>query len=77
MTQPKQPQQPQQNPSLTELRLIRQELTKLREEVATLRAETSSKKPPDITDQVAKGVVLAGVFWFALLIVFQIVFARL
>ena len=69
--------QPPQNPSLVELRLMRQELAKLREEVAAFRAELGSKKPPDITDQVARGVVLAGVFWFALIFLFQALFARL
>jgi hypothetical protein len=72
-----QPTQPQQNPSLTELRSIRRELSALREEFAAARAQAVNQKPPDITDQVAKGVVLAGVFWFVIVFVLQILFQRI
>lgn len=71
--QPNQPN-PQQNPTLNELKGLRRDFTSLREELVMLRADLSSRKPPDITDQVAKGVVLAGVFWFVLVLIIQACF---
>ncbi len=54
----------QGNPTLAELRSLKRELTETREEVAKLRAELDYKKLPNISDQVAIGMLKAGaVLW--------------
>ncbi|MBD2018673.1 hypothetical protein H6F43_00550 [Leptolyngbya sp. FACHB-36] len=59
------------NPAVAELKALRNEFARMREELTGLRSELSSRKMPDITDQVAKGVVLAGVFWGVLFLFFR------
>ncbi|MBD2018787.1 hypothetical protein H6F43_01135 [Leptolyngbya sp. FACHB-36] len=59
------------NPAVAELKALRNEFARVREELTELRSELKSRKMPDITDQVAKGVVLAGVFWAVLLWFFR------
>ncbi|MBE9178642.1 hypothetical protein IQ268_08725 [Oculatella sp. LEGE 06141] len=60
-----------QNPTLMELRSLRREFAELKSEVTGLRADLNNKKPLDITDQVAKGVVVAGFFWIVMAAFFQ------
>lgn len=67
MQAPKQASNPQ-NPSLTELKLLRQEFAALREEVAGFRSDLGKRKAPNITDQVAKGVVIALFFWLVVVV---------
>ncbi|MBI4739685.1 hypothetical protein HY772_09195 [Candidatus Woesearchaeota archaeon] len=71
------PQPP--NQSVVELRAIRQELAALRKDTAALNEEMSSlhqsvknKKTLAISDQVAKGAVIAGLFWIVTIMVLQI-----
>lgn len=71
MTSPISPEKPE-NPAVQELRAIRGELLNLKTEIREFRVLVESRKPPDIKDQVAKGVILAGLFWFVIISVFQI-----
>lgn len=64
-----------QNPTLIELQALRKEFAALREEVAGVRADM--KRPVNITDQVAKGVVIAGLFWFVVVFILQALFGAL
>ena len=58
------PQPP--NPAVVELQSVRTELEGVRNELIGLRADLRDKKTFNITDQVAKGVLLAG---FALCVI--------
>ena len=52
------------NPTLVELRSLRHELAETKEEVVKLRAELDYKKLPNVSDQVAIGMLKAGaVLW--------------
>ncbi len=51
---------------LAELQALRREFVKVREELEGLRADLKSRKLPNISNEVAIGVVIAGVFWFVL-----------
>lgn len=70
MTQKPDPNQP--SPMLIELQAIRRELEAVQTEVSGLRRDLKDKKTFQITDQVAKGVVIAGVFWIVLWNVLQV-----
>jgi|GEM_PF-6451942 cell shape-determining protein MreC len=64
------------NASLNELKAIRRELSDLKSELSALRSDLGSKKPLNITDQVAKGVVIGGIFLVVIFAFLQIIFAR-
>jgi hypothetical protein len=68
MNQPDHP--PSVPPALTELRALRSDLALVKKELVELRVELKNRKFPDISGQVAKGVILAGLFggavWFLL-----------
>lgn len=51
------------NPAVAELQALRREFSDTRKEIEGLRADLKGKKPINVTDQVAKGVVIAGFFW--------------
>lgn len=59
-------------PALTELQAIRNELKSVHEEIAGLRKDLKDKKTFQIADQVAKGVLIAGMFWFVVIAFFQV-----
>ena len=59
------------NQSLEELRKITQELKNLSQDVAEIKKRL---KPDTLVESITKGVLLAGVAWFILVVVLQIVF---
>lgn len=62
-----QPNPPAQSvpPAVIELRALRSEIALVKGELTDLRTELKNRKFPDISGQVAKGVILAGLFWGA------------
>lgn len=67
---------PTQSPSLAELQMMRAELNAIYNEIAGLRKDLKDKKTFQISDQVAKGVVIAGLFWAAIIFVLQLLSSR-
>jgi hypothetical protein len=65
-------QQKPENPAVQELRAIRKELIEMKMELKSFRDLVEFRKPPDIKDQVAKGVIIAGLAWFAIIFLLQI-----
>ncbi len=63
--------QPHQDPALVELQLMRHELAELKDEVSKLRSDLANKRPINIANQVAKGVIIAGAVWLLILFILQ------
>ncbi|PSB30145.1 hypothetical protein [Stenomitos frigidus] len=64
-------------PSVTELRALRSELALVKEELIGLRSDLKNRKQADVTDQVAKGVLIAGFLGTATWFLFAILLSGL
>ena len=74
---PNQPDRSSKNSTLVELQSIRHELTELRDELGKLRNDLTRKRPINIANQVAKGIIIAGAFWLLASLIFAVAFRLL
>ncbi|MEM9214047.1 MAG: hypothetical protein AAGD25_06835 [Cyanobacteria bacterium P01_F01_bin.150] len=63
---------PVPNPHLEELKRLNKTLGNIEQDLEQINKRLN--KPIDLVDQIAKGVVLAGVAWAILIVLLQIIF---